>query len=314
MSDNLRLSLEILRRIPKNRYTSAPEIHTQLANIGYERSLRSIERQLKNISEQFDIERDTRSKPYGYKWKPQSKGFNLPTMSAEESVLLTLAEKHLESLLPNKLFNSLSSYFQNAKATLLDSNIKSNKPSKAWLGKVDIVSPTQPLVAPDINSNVLATVSNALFDNRWLTLTYKNANDYQQEYRVMPLALVQQDVRIYLVCRFDGFDNERNLATHRILKAEAQTLSFKRPSSFNLKDYIAKGRFGVSEEQRIILEFSVLEENGKHLLETPLSKSQTVSKNGDYLNFSAEVIDSEILDRWLNSFGDAIKKIKKTKI
>ena len=313
MSNNLRLSIEILKRIPKKWKISAPEMQKKLANAGYERSLRSIERQLLNISEQFDIERDTQSKPYGYKWKSQAEGLNLPTLSIEENVLLTLADKHLKNLLPEKLHQSLDGYFKQAKSMLLHDTLSTSNTQKEWLEKVDVVSPTQPLIAPEINQDIMTIVSNALFDNRWLEIKYRNANDYEKEYRVMPLSLVQQDVRLYLVCRFEGYENERNLAIHRIKSARQQTLTFKPPTEFKLKNYIAQGRFSIGEGEKINLTFVVLKEAGKHLFETPLSKNQKIIDRDKYLEISADVIDSEILNRWLTSFGKDIINIEKKK-
>lgn len=313
MSDNLKLSLEILRRIPKRWSISAPELRTQLADTGYERSIRTIERQLLTLTEQFEIERDTRSKPYGYKWKENAIGLNMPMMSAQESLLLTLAERYLQNLIPTTLLASLNGYFSQARRTL-DAVEMTSQNNKRWLNKVGIVSPTQPLFAARVNADVLETVSTALFQNNWLIVDYQNADDFRQSSRVMPLALVQQDVRLYLVCRFENYDNERNLVLHRIQSVKAQTLTFKYPKEFQLDKYIANGRFGVSDEKWIQLTFEVLADVGKHLIETPLSKAQTVTDKGAYILISADVVDSEMLDRWLCSFGDAVRAIKKVQL
>lgn len=63
--ESLVLSFEILKRIPKSYKVTAKE----LLNIGIERDLRTIQRNLEMLCEHFDIIRDERSKPYGYKWK-----------------------------------------------------------------------------------------------------------------------------------------------------------------------------------------------------------------------------------------------------
>lgn len=239
--DTLKLAIEILKRIPKSRKITAREIHEQLISSGYTRNIRTIQRQLVSLAVTFNLEVDDRSKPYGYKWKSYAEGVNLPTMNADEAVLLALAEKHLNNILPEKLTRSLSGYFEQARSLLLDNQISAkNNISKDWIQKVDVVSPIQPLIAPEIDTNIMVTVSNALFENNWLELTYNNAQGYQQDCRVMPLALVQQDVRLYLVCRFEGYDNERNLAIHRIEKARAQTLSFRLPKSFNLQKLLRR--------------------------------------------------------------------------
>ncbi|HNN89325.1 MAG TPA: WYL domain-containing protein, partial [Giesbergeria sp.] len=62
------LAIELLRRIPRGRKITTGELHQQLKDAGLERDLRTIQRQLEMLSQHFDIERDERSKPYGYRW------------------------------------------------------------------------------------------------------------------------------------------------------------------------------------------------------------------------------------------------------
>lgn len=54
--------------------------------------LRTIQRQLEMLCQHFDMEQDDRSKPYGYRWLSHSKGFSIPTLNEQESLLLMLAE------------------------------------------------------------------------------------------------------------------------------------------------------------------------------------------------------------------------------
>ena len=69
--------------------------------------------------------------------------------------------------------------------------------------------------------------------------------------------LAQQGPRLYLVCRFDGYDNERSLALNRISSAAVSTLGFERPKDFDLQKYDADGRFGFGEGKRISLKFRI---------------------------------------------------------
>jgi len=62
-SNALQFQLEILRLIPKRSYISSHEIQQKLEDMGFSRDIRSIQRQLKSLSEQFDIECNTLSKP-----------------------------------------------------------------------------------------------------------------------------------------------------------------------------------------------------------------------------------------------------------
>lgn len=127
------------------------------------------------------------------------------------------------------------------------------------------------------------------------------------------LGLAQQGPRLYLVCRYEGFDNERSLALHRITQAEASTLAFERPAEFDLQKYDEDGRFGFGEGQRVRLTFCIENDAGFHLRETPLSKDQQVHDQEDgWMKISATVVDSAMLDWWLRGFGQALRGVQKT--
>ena len=129
----------------------------------------------------------------------------------------------------------------------------------------------------------------------------------------MPLGLAHQGPCLYLVCRYQGFDNERSLALHRMQSAEATTLSFERPKDFNLQKYDEDGRFLFGEGKRIRLKFRISQAAGKHLLESPLSTDQiarVIAATGQY-EITATVVDSAVLQRWLLGFGDEVEGVRK---
>jgi predicted DNA-binding transcriptional regulator YafY len=303
------LALELLRRIPRTSKISAPELHAQLADAGLDRDIRTIQRQLEMLSEHFDIERDERSKPYGYRWAANAKGLALPILSPQESLLLTLAEKQLGNQLPAGLMQSMEGYFSQARANL--GHAVPAKREREWLSKIRVVSETQPLLPPKILPGVFEAVSNALYRNQYIDLSYKNMAGKKTTGKVMPLGLAQQGPRLYLVCRFDGFDNERSLAMHRILSAEMSTLSFESPKDFDLQKYDDDGRFGFGEGKRVKLRFQIKKSVGRQLLESPLSTDQTAKELDDWLEISATVVDTLQLQWWLNGFGDRVKNIKR---
>ena len=310
--ETLQLSHELLRRIPKGRTITAPELHQQLMEAGYEREMRTIQRQLETLSEFYDIERDDSSKPYRYRWKENAKGLSLPGLSAQESLLLTLAEQQLRSLLPAKLMNSMQGFFRQARGQL-DENGKS-QPEREWLDKVRVVSTSQPLLPPKVHSNVFEQVSNALFGNQWLDVNYQNAARKTTSSRVMPLGLAQQGPRMYLVCRFEGYDNERSLALHRMISASASTLTFDRPKDFDLKQFDDNGRFGYGDGTKIRLSFRIEKDAGLHVVECPLSHDQQVVELKDAFEITATVVDTAMLDWWLRGFGDSASNIVQTPV
>ena len=193
----LTLSLELLKRIPKGRTITAAELRQQLidADVKFERKLRTIQRLLETLSAFYDIERDDSSKPYRYCWKENAKGLSLPGLSPQESLLLTLAEQQLSSLLPSRLMKSMQGFFNQARGQLNEKG--ATLLERQWLDKVRVVSTSQPLLPPKVNSGVFEQVSNALYGNQWLDVDYQNAAGKKTASRVMPLGLAQQGPRMY---------------------------------------------------------------------------------------------------------------------
>lgn len=306
----VRLAMEILRRIPRKNYISAPQLQEQLQNAKIKRDLRNIQKQLKMLCESFDIECDTTSKPYGYRWKSTAGGFSMPMLNDQDALLLSLAEQHLKNLLPANVMKSMEGFFEQARKRFdpfieLDKHTNTLR-AREWLKKVRVVAETQPLLPPPIKAGVLEAVSNALYANRWLTISYKNSAGKSNQYDVMPLGLAQQGPRLYLVCRFEGHNNERSLALHRIAIAAVSQMIFERPKEFDLKKYDADGRFGFGEGKKIQVSFMIDKKAGHHLLESPLSKDQVVEDLEDAYRISATVVDTGHLRWWLNGFGDKV--------
>lgn len=310
--ETLQLSHELLRRIPKGRTITAPELHQQLTEAGFERDMRTIQRQLETLAEYYELDRDETTKPFRYSWKPYARGLSLPSLSAQEALLLTLAEQHLRNLLPTRLMKSMEGFFVQARGQLADQ--KTATRDREWLDKVRVVGTSQPLLPPKIDPDVFDQVSNALYGNQWLEVDYKNAAGKRAKNRVMPLGLAQQGTRMYLVCRFDGYDNERSLALNRIVSARASTLTFDRPAEFDLKKYEDDGRFGYGKGEHIRLQFRIDKEAGLHLLESLLSADQEVKELAEEYEITATVVDSAMLDWWLRGFGESVSKISKRKV
>jgi predicted DNA-binding transcriptional regulator YafY len=198
----------------------------------------------------------------------------------------------------------MDAYFHQARSNLQHSG--KAQLEKEWLKKVRVVSVSQPLLPPAVDAGMFRQISHALYNNLWLTIVYRNAAGKETDARVMPLGLAQQGVHLYLVCRFEGYDNERSLALHRFIRAEAGTMTFKRPKEFDLSRYDDDGRFGFGDGQRIQLSFCIAKQAGYHLLEAKLSADQVVEVLEDHYKITATVVDSAVLDRWLLGFGGSV--------
>ena len=169
------LAIELLRRIPRSRKVTAEELHAQVKEAGFDRDLRTIQRQLDLLSEHFHIERDTRTKPYGYSWQKNASGLSVPGLTLQESLLLRLAEEHLRNLLPAHLLKSMDGFFAQARQNLDPLGPPSLE--RDWPAKVRVVATSQPLLPPKVDPAVFETVCEALYGNRYLNVTYKNAGE-----------------------------------------------------------------------------------------------------------------------------------------
>lgn len=112
--ETTRLTIELLRRIPRNRWITADTLRQELVAAGIDRTIRTVQRQLELVVESFDIECDSTSKPHGYRWKNCSPGLSLQVMTEQESLLLMLAQQHLRNLLPTRLMKSMEGFFEQA--------------------------------------------------------------------------------------------------------------------------------------------------------------------------------------------------------
>lgn len=314
--DTIRLALELIRRIPRGAPISSSTLRDQLADMGIEREPRTIQRQLEMLSKHFNIERNEESKPYSYRWKSGSVGFSMSKLSNQESLLLSLAQENLSKLLPQNLMRSMDNFFYQANSNLRSGT--NTKHEREWLSKVMVVSETQPLLPPKVSDKVMDAISAALYGNLWLDIDYSNAIGKRSKADVMPLGLVQQGERLYLVCRFRQYecenDGERLLALHRISSATASTLNFTRPAEFSLSKYVEDGHFGYGKGTPIKLSFKIQKDDGLHLTESMLSKDQIVTELKDEYEITATVRDTLVLNRWLNGFGDAVRDIRKEPI
>ncbi|WP_213957587.1 WYL domain-containing protein [Variovorax sp. dw_954] len=304
--ETLLMSLEMLKRIPRVGRISAPELQEQLRQIGFSRDVRTIQRQLEALSAHFDIDRDDSDKPYGYSWKSHSQGFAVGQLNEQESVLLSLAEQHLRHLLPAGLMRSMQGFFDQARIKL--GPHQEGTRGRDWLQKVRVVGTTQPLLPPKVLPEVFEAVSNALYANHWLDVSYGNAAGRHVKGRVMPLGLAQQGPRLFLVCRFEGYDDDRTLALHRLRKATDSGLPFQRPPEFDIQRFDDEGRFGFGDGKQIELVIRLPAGIALHLTETPLSRDQQVRVLPDGRSeFTATVVESQQLRWWLRGFGSALE-------
>ena len=303
--ESVKVAIELLTLIRRDHPVTAEQLHEHLRNQGIERDVRTVQRQLKALTKHFQIDCDMRSKPYGYQWRKNAPVLSVPGLSLQQSIMFELVSGHLKNLMPASLARSLESYFDQARRNLREPG--SRKLERQWLDKVRVVPDTQPLLAPAVAPSILDAVTEALYRNLWLELKYRNVAGHITKNRVMPLGLAQQGPRLYLICRFHGFDDNRALALHRMESASQTTITFDRPADFDLERYELEGRFGFGYGRQIALKMVVDNEHILQLRECPLSTDQTITEQDAGHLVTATVIESAQLLWWLMHFGARVR-------
>jgi len=316
--ETLHLSLELLKRIPRQRKIDSRDLQMQLKEAGYDRDMRTIQRQLESLCQHFDIERDDTSRPFGYRWKESAQGLSLPGLTEQESLLMLLAEQNLRQQLPVSLVKALQGFFDQARRNLSPNQTSASaKRAREWMSKVRFVSTTLPMIPPKINPEVFEQVSLALYNNCWLDISYINGQGKRTKAKVMPLGLAQQGVRMFMPCRFEGYADTRNLALHRIQAAKCSTLSFQRPADFDLQTYDDNGRFAFGHGAKVAVHMWVKDDLAVLLKESPLSTDQTIEpsigQKGGF-ELKATLTDSALLVWWLRSQGNSVRLLSPDKL
>jgi predicted DNA-binding transcriptional regulator YafY len=304
--DTLRFALELLRRIPWTKKVTATELKKQLDAIDIVRTQRAIRMQLDTLADLGEVVGDG-GRPIGYRRVAKARGFDAAQMTEQESLLLMLAQKLVASLLPPSLEQALDGFFEQARRAL--DPYGDDTLAKQWLAKVHVSSDLPMLMPPKIEDGVMETVSHALYQNLPLTIDYRHGDGTESLNKAKPLGLVQQGVRMYLVCDIKGKALPYPFALHRMLKVRAAKTPFERPADFDLKRYDDEGGISFATGRIVRVTFRIKRKAGLHVTESPLADDQVFVDEGASFLFTATYPESLRLDRWLGSFGGDLEVV-----
>lgn len=307
---NAKAFLAAVNALSETHWQTAQDLLAKLANAGVQRDLRWIQLVLKYLTEgEASVERDQSCKPYRYRkfrdFGPETAG----AKAASEALTLLLARAHLQDLLPVGVLQWMDDSFRRAEMVLTPEG--AGRPYASWLEKVAVVSQLPSLVAPAVSEASLRLIGDALLNDRLLNIDYRNSTGRMLKNRqVMPLALVRQSERLFLVCRFQPYEDVRNLALHRLVRVEATPHSFMRPANFKLADYIADGGFGFGRGERVQLVMRVAPHLAALLRETPMSEDQVIeAQTESSACVTATVVKGEQIRWWIRMHGQAVQEV-----
>ncbi len=292
------------------RWDKANDIAIKLNEAGYSVSVRTVQRDLKELSEIFPIElNDKNARDYGWRWI-KGANFNIPGMSVSEALAMRLVEMHLKQLLPTAMLEGLQGVFGLAKIKLDELARHNNNQTKVWLDKVRVVQPTQTLLPPRVNEEIQSDIYRAILENRQLSASYNATGSREtKEYLLHSLGIIMRGSVSYLAASAWNYSDVRLYALHRFSKVKILDSAAKTPNGFNMDNAIADGLADFAHQgEPIQLEIRCKEWVAAYLAETPLSADQTSKEEADgWLRLTATVNDTWQLRWWLLGQGAGIE-------
>ena len=296
----------LLKRMPHRSSKGTRYFKDALSEMRMDVSLRTIQRDLKELSRYFPLQSDEKS-PAGWKWSEDAPIFDVPGMDPHEALAFKMINLHLGKMLPESCLNFLRPYTQRAGEVLRqleDGGISQ------WPKKIARISRHLTLEPPEIDSLILSTVYDGLLLEKQLEISYYNRESPKTKKGIVhPLGLVFVDNVTYLVCTFWNYDNLRQVALHRIDSAQLLENSSNTPADFLLKDYIAAGHFDSPQGDGTIQLKCLFDSYvAKHLAESPINDTQVLEKRDDgRIELIAEVDDTAQLRWWILAFGNQVE-------
>jgi predicted DNA-binding transcriptional regulator YafY len=302
-NDTLLRHWRMLREIPRYpRRISTAEIKERLLAVGFDTTLRTIQRDLIKLSGSLPLLGDD-SKPQGWSWQADATQLDLPTLEPQAALVFHLAERYLQPLLPASTLDYLSPWFRTAVGVLDNQGTELS----AWRTKIRVLPSGQPMLPPVIDREVQSAVTQALLLNKRIAVTYRPRDAVEDKnYEANPLGIVVRDQVIYLVCTLREYNDIKQLVLNRMRSAQLLNVPARKLKDFDLEQYIAQGEFGFPLETgriiTLVADFDRVAANG--FIERPLAANQ-VAENIDEktVRLTATVPDTNELRRWLLGFG-----------
>lgn len=289
---------------PDSRSTA--ELQDDLAAEGIELHIRSVQRTLNDLSCSFPISCRKEGQANHWYWMQGTKAKTLPSMPPNSALVMKLAEKHLEGLLPPKSRKAMEPYFAIASDILGESKLRD------WYQRVRLLPSGVALPVPHIDEDVFNRITDALLYGVQIDANYRPRGRALKRYKaVNPLGLVLKDGITYLLATMSTHTEPVfEFALHRFTSVSSTEREAFRPPEFNIDDHIAgRKRFRYRVSNRPLgFKALVTGEVATHLEERPLSDNQVIRPVAeDQYRISATVDDIHEFRWWLLGYGDKIE-------
>lgn len=257
------------------------ELQEILEREGIEISLRTIQRDLNQISQRFPIESNG-TVPQGWRWRSDAPIQSLPHMTSSQAVTFMMVEEHLRHLcFPPSLLEEMMPWFDLVKRSLSTKQCQTmdqpcahcssdtsrsfrqlwiNMHSRQFMRDCYKTSKLNVSIVPEPIREKIKPISSIL------------------------LALVQKGAVIYLICTRNDKTEVQTFALHRFKAATVLDSRALHPINFDIDHYIDSGALGFRVDyskptEQIQLKLTMTENTAKSFYESQLSKDQTALRH-----------------------------------
>lgn len=282
----------------------AVTLRARLAAMGFDVDLRTIQRDLLAMAAEEPLCSDD-ARPKGWWWSKDAQTELFPPMDPQMALSFKLIEAHLKPLLPVATLEALAPWFEQAGQILKHRGA----PLQRWQDKVVVVPRGQALLPPKIRPACQEAVYDAVLRERQLEITYEMRGEGRtKRYLLHPMGLVLKAPVTYLIATCWHYDEPKQFALHRIVKAKVLDEAARVPEGVSLKAYLEDGEMDLRVGPPIRLAARFAAGTAQHLAETPLSKDQTMESLPDgWVRITATVQDTMALRWWLRGFGPHVE-------
>ena len=306
--DTLLRTLALLRLIPRapaKRDTST--LHELLREEGFIVDIRTLQRDLQNLSVKFPLTCEVTEKNAPHRWQ-YTAGFasDLPAMDTAEALFLAMAEQSLTSKLPPSALGHIRLRLARARQHL--DSLETNDLAH-WDKRVASIPEGKELIAPTVKPGIWESIADSLLNQHAIDVTYRSRfKKALKQYTVHPQGLVVRGAISYVLATIDEHEDIRQLALHRFQTVTPSAETFRPCPDFSIETYVQQGNFDYPvDSQPVELVADIYQDLAWKLEETPLSNDQQLSApNGQgRVELRATVPNDKQTLWWIRGMGPA---------
>ncbi len=300
MNNTIARQWEILRVVPKMpKSISSRELKDKLNLRGFDVSKRTVERDLRELSNIFPLGADESGQTFKWYWLKNMEN-EFAGISLDEAISLSLADDVLHSTLPDCMINTLKDKFElsNKKLENLEdlSVLKLRK-------KFRYIAQSLPFKKVYVAKNIIDSIQNALAKDVQLKIKYDAKDKDTKEHILNPLGLIQVGVRSYLIATVEGYETPLKFALQRIRQSAILDTKSKTPKKWSLDEYIASDAMQFGDCEEIAFKANISETLATYLEESAISKDQKIRYIDGSWQITATLKNSWQLWLWIRSQG-----------